>query len=371
MDGDSDEESDQPNSWSGLPDDCSLKDLRKIQPTRGCKFLNDDSLTRLHYSGDWIVNSSDPTDLSRGYTVHVAPNSGASVSLTFDASNIIVFGLMPPGSFPPQASYVIDDMPRAAPQLNTTTECLLNQQLFNSSTLADVGRPHNLTVLVTQASVDQPYILDHLWLCGPGSQLVQNSTGITGNGNGTWSGRPNSAQAQGTLSVKDVVIIGLASVLGLTTVLALLVYIRLGITRKARRMREPPGSSKASVLLTSKAAKCFPRPWGYSGSDTSSSAHTTEPKESTTYQRLCKPILPGGGGDCTAAGVLPHILLRSYGGARRTTLPFVATANSYYTFYNTNSETGEVEDGTVSPPASTQEDLAFPDCTTASRYDRK
>ena len=175
---------------------------------------------------------------------------------------------MPSGSSPPRASYVIDDLPLKSPVPATTTECLSNMQFFKSDTLVHTGRPHNLTISVMQASLDQPYILDHLWLCKPNTVAINTTSkgpgswyGIwNGTGNGSWtgpsghasgnsteSGNSTSAPAQG-LSAKDMAIISLASVFLLTTVFALgvYIYIRLRATRKAQQPPEPFISGKGS-----------------------------------------------------------------------------------------------------------------------------
>ena len=168
--------------------------------------------------------------------------------------SIIVFGLMPSGSSPPRASYVIDDLPLKSPVPATTTECLSNMQFFKSDTLVHTGRPHNLTISVMQASVDQPYILDHLWLCKPNT-IALNTTSKgpgswygTGNGtgNGIWtgpSGNPsgNSTENWNSTSAKDMAIISLASVFLLTIVFALGVYIYIRL-RATQKTQQPPES---------------------------------------------------------------------------------------------------------------------------------
>ncbi len=81
------------------------------------------------------------------------------------ASNIIVVGLVPHGSSPPQASYSIDGVSMAAPHLAATSQCVPNQPLFGSANGNLGAGLHNLTIDVTAASQDQPYILDYLLLC--------------------------------------------------------------------------------------------------------------------------------------------------------------------------------------------------------------
>ena len=78
-------------------------------------------------------------------------------------SRIVVFGLVPSGPSPPQASYLIDGL-LETPHMASTIQCVPNQQLFNSGDSLGSG-PHNLTINVTTANQDQPYILDYLWLC--------------------------------------------------------------------------------------------------------------------------------------------------------------------------------------------------------------
>ncbi len=167
---------------------------------------------------------------------------------------------MPSGSSPPQASYVIDDLVPTSPQLAATTTCTANQQLFNSGALVEIGEPHHITISVTRASVDQPYILDHLWLCEAGSRAYQDTTGITpsaswtGNGNlPTVDGNSTSAPAQGT-SAKDAIVITLASLLGVVTVLCVSVFIWFRIARKKTRWQESLDSSKASDLFMKNGA---------------------------------------------------------------------------------------------------------------------
>ncbi|KAI1794308.1 hypothetical protein LXA43DRAFT_883739 [Ganoderma leucocontextum] len=160
------------NSSSALPEDCSTKNLRPM--VQGCQFLNENDGS-LQYSDGWIFTTSDPNGLV--HTVHFTQAPGTSVSLSFNASSVIVFGLLPSGSSPPQASYSIDGLPPTSSHMATTSACIPNQQLFNSGTL-DAGL-HNLTINVTVASPDQPYILDYLWLCGAGAATSEGSTADT------------------------------------------------------------------------------------------------------------------------------------------------------------------------------------------------
>ena len=96
----------------------------------------------------------------------------------YAASMAVVFGLVPAGSSPPQASYSIDGLPPTSSHMAATNACVPNQQLFNSGNLDAVV--HNLTIEVTVASKDQPYILDYLWLCGAGDDSAsENSTAET------------------------------------------------------------------------------------------------------------------------------------------------------------------------------------------------
>ena len=164
------------------------------------------------------------------------------------ASSIIVFGLVPSGSSPARASYAIDNIPVVSPRLAATTECISNVQIFNSSTLVDVGQLHNINISVTQASIDEPYILDHLWLCKAGTRVVQSPNGTTGpDGN---EDPPTGASSRG-LSAKDAAIISLASVLGLVVILALAVYIyvRFWVPRRRQRVEAPLDSSRSSETL--------------------------------------------------------------------------------------------------------------------------
>ncbi|KAM5543479.1 hypothetical protein V8D89_002730 [Ganoderma adspersum] len=124
----------------------------------GCYFLNENDGS-LHYSEGWSFVTSDPNGLV--HTLHFTQTPGTSVSLMLNASTVVVFGLVPSGSSPPQASYSINGLPATSPHMGATTQCVPNQQLFNSGNLT--AGVHNLTIEVTTASKDEPYILDYLW----------------------------------------------------------------------------------------------------------------------------------------------------------------------------------------------------------------
>ena len=68
------------------------------------------------------------------------------------ASMTIVFGLVPAGSSPPQASYSIDGSLPTSSHMASTSACFSNQPFFNSGNL-DAGM-HNLTIEVTTTSKD-------------------------------------------------------------------------------------------------------------------------------------------------------------------------------------------------------------------------
>ncbi|PIL23135.1 hypothetical protein GSI_14444 [Ganoderma sinense ZZ0214-1] len=157
---DSDNQSDgtSPNSSSGLPQGCSLVNKRR-QKAPGCQSRNDNDGS-LQYSDGWNFSSSDPNGLI--HTVHFTQTPGCAITLMFNASSITVFGLVPSGSSPPQASYSIDGADPISPHMASTSQCVPNQQLFDSGNL--VAGVHNLTIEVTTASKDQPYILDYLWM---------------------------------------------------------------------------------------------------------------------------------------------------------------------------------------------------------------
>ncbi|TBU43485.1 hypothetical protein BD309DRAFT_990961 [Dichomitus squalens] len=144
----------------GLPPTCSTPTKRKVK--NGCQNLmeNDGSL---QYTDGWRITTSDPNGLTD--TLHFTNTTGASFSLMFNASSIVVFGLVPPGPSPPLASYSIDGSLPVAVHLGATTECIANQQLFSSEPLSGPG-PHNLTIFVNQTSSEQPHIIDYLWPCG-------------------------------------------------------------------------------------------------------------------------------------------------------------------------------------------------------------
>lgn len=137
----------------------------------------------------------------------------------YTASNIIVFGLVPAGSSPPQAAYSIDGSSPTSPHIATTSACVPNQQLFSSGNLG--AGPHNLTIKVTTASKDQPYILDFLLLCRADSDASESSTAAT--------------ETHGKSS-KDGIIVG--AVLG---TIALLLFIVICVWLFVRRRRQRQG----------------------------------------------------------------------------------------------------------------------------------
>ncbi|KAM5543475.1 hypothetical protein V8D89_002726 [Ganoderma adspersum] len=205
--------SSDPSSPSGLPNGCSVNNIRPMP--KGCFFLNENDGS-LHYSDGWSFSTSDPNGLI--HTVHFTQTPESSVSLMFNASNIIVFGLVPSGSSPPQASYSIDGLSATSPHMAATTQCVPNQQLFNSGNLA--AGLHNLTIDVTMASQSQPYIVDYLWLCGAGTDASESSTAATETHSKT---------------SKDGVIVGV--VLGtLALLLAIAICVWMFVRRRRKRL---------------------------------------------------------------------------------------------------------------------------------------
>ena len=135
------------------------------------------------------------------------------------ASSISVVGLVPPGSSPPVASYSIDGLPPTSQKLASTTVCVPNQPLFDSGDLSP--GPHNLTITVNQASVDQPYILDYLGFCQSSSSDAAESS--------TTSGTETHSK-----TLKDGDIVGI--VLGaITLLLATAICVWMFIRRRRRR----------------------------------------------------------------------------------------------------------------------------------------
>ncbi|TBU60178.1 hypothetical protein BD310DRAFT_947541 [Dichomitus squalens] len=201
----------------------------------GCQILNENQGT-LQYSDGWIFTTSDPQGLV--HTLHFTNTTGSSVSLMFNASSIVVFGLVPPGPSPPLASYSIDGSLPVAVNLGATTECIPNQQLFSSKPLSGPG-PHNLTIFVNQTSSEQPYILDYLWLCGGNS----NSTASDDSGN-------DHKASHGQSSSTDGVIIG--SVLGSVVLLLGIAFgVWFYIRRRRRRLQQLRRLHIASSPVTS------------------------------------------------------------------------------------------------------------------------
>ena len=100
-----------------------------------------------------------------------------------------------------------------------TSQCVPNQQLFNSGDDSGAGL-HNLTIEVTVASQDQPYILDYLWFCQSGSDAAESST--------------TSGTETHSKTLKDGDIVGI--VLGaITLLLATAVCVWMFIRRRRRR----------------------------------------------------------------------------------------------------------------------------------------
>ena len=102
-----------------------------------------------------------------------------------------------------------------------TTQCVPNQQLFNADDNFGAGL-HNLTINVTTASQDQPYILDYLWLC-KGNQS-ETSTAETGK------------------TSKDNFLIGAVGVLGGVAVLFIAIVLGILLSRIRRKNREESDS---------------------------------------------------------------------------------------------------------------------------------
>ncbi|KAM5543487.1 hypothetical protein V8D89_002738 [Ganoderma adspersum] len=202
--------SDQSSS-SKLPSGCSIDNPSQMVPD--CHTLNDNDAS-LHYSDGWNVSTSDPHGLLN--TVHLTQTPGSSVSLIFNGSTIVVFGLVPPGSSPPQASYSIDGLDLASLPIAATDQCVPNQWLFNSGDMTD--GLYNLTINITAASDNQPYILDYLWLCDESTEISVYQS-------------PPEPQSP-TLSVGFIV--GL--VLGTVALLAIMTGVRVYIVRKSLKV---------------------------------------------------------------------------------------------------------------------------------------
>ena len=153
------------------------------------------------------------------------------------ASRIVVFGLVPSGPSPPQASYSIDGLLETLPHMASTIQCVPNQQLFNSGDSLGSG-PHNLTINVTTANQDQPYILDYLWLCDDNIVLS----------NGTSSTITTSAHVKLT---EDTTIVA-AILVTVVLILAIAFYVSLSrIRRKTQQLVLLHGSKSSSTLNAS------------------------------------------------------------------------------------------------------------------------
>ena len=109
-----------------------------------------------------------------------------------------------------------------------TTQCVPNQQLFNSGeNLAGAGL-HNLTIEVTAASQDQPYILDYLWLCRSSPDASESLT-------------TSGTETHGK-TLKDAVIVGV--VVGAITLLLVISICTWVFMRRRRRRLETHGDGK-------------------------------------------------------------------------------------------------------------------------------
>ncbi|KAI0040181.1 hypothetical protein FA95DRAFT_1612005 [Auriscalpium vulgare] len=129
---------------------------------------------KLLYSPGWTLvppsfftSAMTPTDV-----LHRTSLSGSNVTFTFNATAIVVFGIVPKNNGTTAvASYTVDGQIPSTPVVPNSEQELL-QPLFTSGGLLP-GQSHNLTITVTDGS-NAPYTLSHFLLDGPLSMQKMN-----------------------------------------------------------------------------------------------------------------------------------------------------------------------------------------------------
>ncbi|KAF8146339.1 hypothetical protein K438DRAFT_1869913 [Mycena galopus ATCC 62051] len=121
--------------------------------TAGKTVLFDDSDTSLAYSPDWQANTGSDSSLQS--TEHVSTSAGASVSLSFEGTQISLFG--PSGQKGLQASVVIDGSDSHS---GVITQSPNQNQLFASSVLPPGQYTINITVLAGDSTAIDYFLVE-------------------------------------------------------------------------------------------------------------------------------------------------------------------------------------------------------------------
>ncbi|GLB42387.1 hypothetical protein LshimejAT787_1104020 [Lyophyllum shimeji] len=130
-------------------------------PNFGCfSCIIQDNDARLTYKGNWALNGSSFS------TTHSTTEHGATVSLRFNGSGIVVFGTVPQSSGtvpPPVASYILDANKPVVTSEPMANSNIANQPLFSAKQLS--ADEHQLTIQVgSNGGHTAPYILQHFFV---------------------------------------------------------------------------------------------------------------------------------------------------------------------------------------------------------------
>ncbi|KAK7686038.1 hypothetical protein QCA50_010850 [Cerrena zonata] len=176
----------------------------------------------LHYNGSWTLDTNDRTGLTA--TTHTANETGAQMSVAFNGTSVIVFGIVHQSNGTvPTANYSIDGAEPTTLSLPFSSHNIPNQQFFQSALLTQ--GEHNLTITVV--SNTSSYTLDYLWFCGTNTTAVSQAVQASNGG--------KSSEGSGQSSGKTAIIVG--SVLGtlLVIVSAAFVFVLWSIRKRRTR----------------------------------------------------------------------------------------------------------------------------------------
>ncbi|KAF8649149.1 hypothetical protein AX16_005947 [Volvariella volvacea WC 439] len=125
----------------------------------GCPFcvIRDNDL-RVQYEGAWTLSGG----ASR--TTHSTVSSGASLSLKFNGTGIVVFGTVPASNGnmrPPSASYMVDDQDPVITTAPIATRPVPDQPLFGAM---DISGDVEHTLVMRIIDTETPYTLEYFFV---------------------------------------------------------------------------------------------------------------------------------------------------------------------------------------------------------------
>ncbi|KAI0683863.1 hypothetical protein BC835DRAFT_697864 [Cytidiella melzeri] len=193
--------------------------------SKHCQFIDDNS-GQIQFTGTWMLEAKPP-QTTTPLTSHTAMNAGSQASITFNGTDITVYGLVHASNattHPAMAVYTLDanttDSVSIELPLPISSTNINHQPFFESSELAPGN--HTLTIDVTTSGI--PYTVTDLTICNKAT-----SSGLADTGTLAKTTKP----ANQKLSAGDIAGI----VVGCVVVALLLVLAFVLFHRRQRRMR--------------------------------------------------------------------------------------------------------------------------------------